>query len=349
MKDLKKRVISSLLALSFITTLSNCKTSEKNTPDHKHNEKKEHSITDTTINERENDEPFYGYTDKNIEDFIQESQFKYNCPNELFDIDNLYEILLSNKDKSNNNMFIYIETTSNEEKEEILLFRRALKKALQICFDQASNNIYEDFCKLTDIVIIRDDTIGAAGLFRPSQNVVAINDKLIKMDCKTSIIDKDYEEYVATTLAHELNHARQHPCHHSNNISYSIKNYGFSTCIESSAESQKYNISTITTNEHFLTYFCARQEENLLFLIPSCLKNKTLEDYYNAIFDSNLQELYSFFNLKSKEDYRTFYDILYIIETIDGRTELKLNSKNKHSLEIGISYKMNIFKMLYLI
>ncbi len=348
--NFKRRMLALGLALSCFSGLPGCKDIEEGNTANKDGETTINSVN-TEVIENETDvqtseAPHYGYTDEDISRFIEESKFEYSCPNEIFDVDSLYEKLLVNSNVSGKeNMFFCSQEASKEEQEEIALYRRALLRALHICFDEASNDVYEDFCKFGDIKIVRAET-GSVASFYYEKNLLTVNTAIIKLDCETSAVEKDLEEYIALVLAHELNHVRQFACRHSGYKAYSVMDFGFSTCIESSAESQKYNMGPVAFDNKILTYSSIRRSEDLLFLIPSCLAGKTVEEYYNSMFDSDLMGLYDFFNINSWEDYRTFYDILYSIETLDGRTEfLKDCSGDKRVLAVGPAYKVDIFRM----
>ena len=81
-------------------------------------------------------------------------------------------------------------------------------------------------------------------------------------------------------------------------------------------------------------------------------ENRSIEQYYNAIFDSNLKELFDFFGLKSNKDIKTFYNILYSFDTLNLNTLTATNlvpySYNDYSLfskKVGHAYKTDIMKI----
>lgn len=340
-ENMKKRIIALLIVLSCIT--SGCK--DNNVNDNYEEYVDNQFRLETIIEDEKKDETSLGYSDGEIQDFIKDAEFKYSCPNQIFDIDTLYQQILNNNYTiTENNMFFCPSTASEEEKEEAALCQRALLQALHICFDNASNDVYEDFCKLSTIHIQRGYPENVASYYY-EKNLIIVYTEYIKLSCD-SVNKKDYQECLANILAHEINHARQFSCRHSGRIDYSLKNYGFTAGIESSAESQLYNLGPIRADDKTLHYPSTRKLENQLLLIPSCAKGKQIDDYYNAYFNSDLKSMYKFFGLETKSDYRTFYDILYSIESLDGQTDYSKNeSKYNIVLSMGVTYKISIFNM----
>lgn len=379
-KNIKKRIIAFLIALSCITEMSGCKEISENDRLREFSGEKSKvesivipvetsgskdasgsnrsktipkeklkvdGIIMPNVEEKSNSEKGFGYTDKDIEEFIEISQQQFQCPNETFNLDSLYKKIINNSGNVNfcNNMFFCSSTASIEEKEEIKMFRRALRNALNICFENATNDIYEDYCKMSQISIVRTD-YGQAASFHYNENRITVNTELIKLDIESSKNQADYEEYVKQCLTHELNHVRQFLCPHSGYTAFSTKDYGFMTCIESSAESQKYNVASITPDNVNLAYSTLRNGENLLFLIPLSYPNKNMNDYYNSLFNSDLAGLYKFFELSTKDEYRTFYNILYDLNSLDHRTDYsKMYSQQELITRVGPRCKLAIFKM----
>lgn len=130
----------------------------------------------------------------------------------------------------------------------------------------------------------------------------------------------------------------------------------FSTLLESAAESEIYNkkkYSEKLVSKKDFNYSKEREKESLLLLLGICRDNVSLEDYYNAIYDSNLSSFYNFFDANTKEKIYDLYKIIYSIDAASLNNELGLNlqkeiSKNfsEMSLEylVGYGYRIDILK-----
>ena len=79
-------------------------------------------------------------------------------------------------------------------------------------------------------------------------------------------------------------------------------------------------------------------------------ENRTVNQYYDAIFDSDLEQFYYYFGLETEEDYLDFYHILYAIDSSYGRTSFLFDYYDKSSISgneskeaIGYAYRNDIF------
>lgn len=43
-------------------------------------------------------------------------------------------------------------------------------------------------------------------------------------------------------------------------------------------------------------------------------ENKTLDEYYNAVFNSDIHSLLDYFDIQTKEDAKTFFNIAYSVD-----------------------------------
>ena len=88
----------------------------------------------------------------------------------------------------------------------------------------------------------------------------------------------------------------------------------------------------------------------MLWLRALFRENVTIFDYYNAIFDADLEKLYDYFDLETENDYLDFYCILYAIDSSYGRTSLLFDyydkdviNGNENNAAIGYAYRNDIF------
>lgn len=269
-----------------------------------------------------------------------------------------------------------------EKFDEQVDFENQLFSVLLDVFIKSTNDISEDACKMQDLKIAFVDTPEEIegmenvhkliyhddeedmdlilGVYDEEKNFILLN----KEDMlKTAEIDScSYEDVLYLTLYHELNHMRQEKCNcrMEQDSKYSSINYSqdaISTLMESSAESELYNLkkdySYLEKNHYSYTYFKEREDESLLLLMALFSEKGTPEDYYNAIFDSDLAALYEVFDLKSDEEIYDFYKLLFIIDTFNYRTYLPFDyyetdiveweQANEFEHILGKTYRAEIF------
>lgn len=229
-----------------------------------------------------------------------------------------------------------------------------LKSALTSVFENATNDINEDFCLLseTEVIFSSDKPDGVKGEYDNDTNQIYIYYQ--NTDLLTDPTILDFQEEINQILSHELAHARQHKCNHRSKkneqatISY---NNSTTTLIESSAESAIYNLCEKNTSKktYDYSYMLQREDEALLFLIG--ITNPSINGYYNAIFDSNPKALCDYFQLDS-DDLEAFYRILYAIDTKDFRTDLSLDmfpeqiaNSGELAQILGSDYRVDIFNL----
>ncbi len=245
----------------------------------------------------------------------------------------LTSIIISNSTKESANPFgesIYIEILDD-----------ALKQAFSI-----PSNTTEDILSLSKIKVITGSLGGdTVGEYSPNTKTITIDVSKIKSLVEESSFaepDSYFQRIVTHIMAHELNHVRQYS--NSESISYcssieSIKAYTFT--IEASAESGLANCSS-----NYIELYCYPELRNYecLFLLMAALKdNARLNDYYRAVYDVDIKKLYDLFDLKTEEDYQTFYRIGYSLDALSGMNEL---GKTYSPEEIGYASFLDIYKIV---
>lgn len=179
-----------------------------------------------------------------------------------------------------------------------------------------------------------------------------------------NLLDK-YSDILLETLLHEFNHVRQKACDCRVEQGlvladmFVYDNNYVSTISESSAESELYIMSKYPQDYSFqfddYAYEKERADELLLLTLALCNENANIEDYYNAIADTNYVALYNFYDLQSREDIHDFYRIVYAIDSKNLRsnlwesiyTEEELAEKTvfEYTVDIGYAYRVDIFRM----
>ncbi len=249
--------------------------------------------------------------------------------------------------------------------------KNLIKEGLKAVFKNATNDINEDFCYLKDTQIVlsynNDDDENIFGIFDDTLNVIILYVPNIVSDfinnnfgasCEQdSSVSEDFINHFLNILEHEINHARQMKCQHRttedslDDINYS-SDY-ITLLIESSAESALYNQGIderrYTKSSFDYIYYVEREQESLLLLLG--ITNTSIDEYYNAIFNSDLGALYRFFNVKSKEDVETLYRIIYAMDSFTYRSELTQRFNDETELSdlkelIGLDFKVDLFKLI---
>lgn len=293
------------------------------------------------------------------------------------DIDTLME-------KIRHNSISFLEKNSNYSsafsteylKTENRDFEVALNTVLTDLYQNAYNDIQEDFCQMNTLKIVfgNEKIVEEENLenvltvlclkekrtlayYVPYKNLIVLNIDVIKATQKNSIL---LWESIAYLLRHEINHMRQHACDCRKNydsfLYYDEKYYSF--LLETSAESETYNLWKMPmlienkndTNLH--TYPYERKYEAMLLLLTLGREDLQLEDYYRAIFDGDQKLFCSFLGANSEEEIKELYYILNRMDATLFFNDLSFQSyKTTKPLSyheakkaIGFDYKLLIFR-----
>lgn len=233
---------------------------------------------------------------------------------------------------------------------------KLISKIIEEIQKTGTNNIKEDIHTLSSIkiyykeipnILTLSDEDTVLAYYNDETNTLIINKYNIYTMCESE--GKTYYEVLEQILFHEFNHIRQDKCScrdlDLNDFEYSDTSMTFFK--ESSAESELYNIKDINYQEYGI-YQQERELETELFLL-ALMNDKNIDDYYNAIFDTNEAALYEFFSLETETDLNEFNHIIYQIDALLYRNSYASNEANfidssKYELSIGYNYKIEIFK-----
>lgn len=145
-------------------------------------------------------------------------------------------------------------------------------------------------------------------------------------------------EMLKVSVLHEINHIRQNICDDRKKISgqlndtISYDNDVITSLLESSAESSIYTEGGMDFNPEYdsnnyynsNTYTQERSFENELFLLSITDNDKKLDDYYASIFNSDIEGLINYFDLKGDNDIKAFLNILKQYDAINLRNNLAI-------------------------
>ena len=322
----------------------------------------------------------------NISDFLEELagiEINYNYPEFYFNKNDYQEVLkvleskqeCDNLDKNisleevyktllENSNILTIEKELYQDKDDVLI-SETLKEALDKCYEHV-DDIGDDFCKLMGITIkvapLNEE--GVLGQFDAEQNLLVIDYDEIKKSYTTKDNKENisFRNYLVNTIRHELNHVKQFICdcrkekgQKNLSIAYTKEQKGF--ILESSAESQLYNKNIdeikLYSSTFDYTYLAERQSQALMLLMGIFKKDFSLEKYYDAINNSDLEALCNLYELNTYEDFKNFYDVFYALSSLNYRTDLfeHLCEDGYYTISniennVGNDYKIAIFKMV---
>lgn len=325
----------------------------------------------------------YGYedyypSDQDIEEYQGIARTFATCPEEYTD----YEFLVDQIEKNtiakygrDNGIFIVPDESYTESEYLRLLeigpkVKTAIKFALKNIFENAVNDTDEDICKLKGVSIINRDLSeeqdnGFLGEWDNEKSTIRIDyDEILAANEFKK--DKDYytrfefDEYLIKTIEHELNHVRQYACKHrldQKQINKTIApEENFTFISETSAEAETYahkSMKVLNKQSSFdYTYKDERDLETLLLLLAVFKSDKNLDNYHRAIFDSDLNALWEFFELNDKNALKNFYSIVYAIDTLNNRTDLTaVLAEGEETIlrrdikqKVGTNYLVDIYK-----
>lgn len=226
---------------------------------------------------------------------------------------------------------------------------------------KSSNDFLEDICKMKDLKIVFGDLnsspqFSVCGEYNYKSNRIVLDPVAIKNMPKKSKYDVKPDVY-QDVLEHELYHLRSVACKHRMEKGQKFREIlgdSFVTTIkESSAESSIYtmaeNVSRDVDSNDFM-YPEEREDESLILLLGLFHDNKTYDDYYNAIMDSNPEAFYDFCGAKNTEERHNLYKILAAIDGKNGRNNIVYTIKKSDEIsladgekKIRYNYKLDIF------
>jgi len=321
---MKRRLISLLLASSvFISALSINIKKKRNVMDNGIYKDiySEHILDFSSVNVENN----YYLKEDNVSDIVVLTQDNSVCVSNNLSIESVVDNIMLNSKKEPKSFFIDKNISGSKE----LIIR-----VINTVFETKSN-FQEDLCLLKDVSIsLGKLAAGVCATYNSKNNKIVINEDML--------IENNYNSsYLFHVLMHEVNHVRQYRCKCSNKMYRSVGDLGFKFLMEASAESEIiYNESI---GEEIPSYFEYRYLESTLLLMAAFKNKGTLEDYYEAIFNSDFIKLYQLFGLETKEDYESFYHILNELNSLDKE---KSNVGNEVFLEIYKIVAEDIAKMI---
>ncbi len=220
------------------------------------------------------------------------------------------------------------------------------------------------------LVYASEDDSVILGVYDSVQNIIVVDDEAIELITSMYYELEDQQEkfndILLETLLHEFNHVRQKACECRVNQGLVLDNMFvydgsyISTISEASAESDLYIMGKYPHGYGMqfgdYVYESERADELLLLTLAICNEDAKIEDYYNAISNTDYAALYNFYDLRSREEIYDFYHIVYSIDSKNFRnnlwekiyTEEELEEKTyfDYNVDIGYAYRVDIFRMV---
>lgn len=303
-------------------------------------------------------------------DILKENSEKYVSEHHEFRIPFLEEPVVENHVIDfETNLRYTIETIINGKNDIVEDLHQV--EELTIVFGNASKfySNSEDDERYYLVYASEDDSI-ILGVYDSMQNIIVVDDNaidlIVSMYYDLEDQQKKFNDILLETLLHEFNHVRQKACSCRIEQGLVLDNMFvydgsyISTISESSAESDIYIMGKYPQNRLMqfgdYVYESERADELLLLTLALCNEDAKIEDYYNAIADTDYAGLYNFYDLRSREEIYNFYHIVYSIDSKNFRnnlwekiyTEEELEDKTffDYNVDIGYAYRVDIFRMV---
>ena len=244
------------------------------------------------------------------------------------------------------------ESSKNEELiTQQIWFEITLYKIIG-SWDNNTNNINEDFCSLEDysIVFSFDEEEYENLLAYTTHNTLIIFPKRIQQHA--AIVNETFEDTLYAVMNHQLNIIRQRACKCRISRGQSYFQIPTKTLTDAASEAGTKDYDNPTM--YSLNYYDEKESEELLLTLGLFRDGTTYNDYYNAIYNSDLESLHKFFNATTEEEINKLYTILYAIDAVNLKNDLLLTYYDEDDLVsfndiksfVGHSYKIDIFKIV---
>lgn len=283
-----------------------------------------------------------------IDTIINNSTIRVNN-NYQFDgnIDNIISNIKNNSSKVDSEDLI---SAFNEDNGELL------QSILSDVFNDIikdNNNLNSDFHILNDLKIVTysDNSIeNFVSAYLDETNTIVINYNEIKV--MADYYKMSFKEQVTFFITKEINTVRKFSYENDVESTLNYKGTGDSLVYDGTNSIElivknRVPINNELNNDFIYTSEMKAQGELLLLGIANQDKD-ILNKYFNAVNDNNVKELWSIYNLNSKNDIKRYYNILYSMDAKLYRNTL-INAfydshKNISYIDfVGLEYKLDLY------
>lgn len=302
----------------------------------------------------------YLITDEEINQIISNANTKKECDFEFDgDYDNIRNLIINNSREyvQNHPEFQgYFTEYGNAETRCSCNFE--LIHAIESLKD-STNDVNEDICHMQTLKIVVGNIGNNFGYYNDEENLIVISIDYIKLYAEEKGLD--WEEELRITLMHEINHMREFTCDCRLEKGDQTLSIDYQSAVslldEAPAESEIYNLERIYYDNYDTSNYTnvlEREGEGFL-LLPILMENKNIDDYYNAIFDSDINNFCNFFNAQNPDEIKDLYRIIYSLDSTLNRSEFPNRYFGENISDgytrgdlldaVGYDYKKQTFKI----
>jgi len=267
-------------------------------------------------------------TDKDLEELIQDSKNNQECDNKVLDVNEIYSSIIANS-LDDNGLLTIADDISLEEKEELDKFlRECLKIAIGNMVSKKEISL-EDACVIKNLRIIfgKTDTDSCLAYYGKNKVLVidyerfkSIYDGYESEDLRNNLIKEGIIRYIELGLTFP----RMQVCDcrlakGQQNTSIGVE------CLIRSAFYSRDNSNLGNVNQGIFDNLGSDVNHNtsVLLLLAVFKENRNIENLYQIVFDSDLDSLYKYFGLTTKEDIEKFYKIARTMETLTVSNDIE--------------------------
>lgn len=268
----------------------------------------------------------YYFSNMECQDLKYAFDKKTKCSNdEILNKEIVYQNIINNSNKYENSFF----KQSNIDGKSIF------KKAFYNSFS-SPGQLKEDLCKLNNLAIVASSELEkeTQGLYQDSNCLITVDVDKIKKHKSSA------ENYLTNVLWHEIDHAKEYMCNDRQNKSQYVSlsaTKTFKMLHEAAAESVIHEYSSAANN----IYQDYRLKEGRLLMMVAFSENKNLDQYYEAIYNTDLLALLDFFEVNSEKELKNFLNINYNFDAQTGFNDL---GKARSERKIGSRANTYIFR-----
>lgn len=195
-------------------------------------------------------------------------------------------------------------------------------------YDILKDGTNKDICLIKNIkyVISYDDTVSKETYvsYNETDNLLIVYPNNVRGNAKNGTYD--YWDNLKYNIRYELNKIRQKPCNCQKNIAI----FPYKTIKNAAIQTELYNSNEI----EILINNTETNIEKLILLLGLFNEEATINNYYNAIFNNDINSFYKFCGVLDNEE--EIYKLNKILYTIDNN----IDNKNKYN------YRVELFGMI---
>lgn len=301
-------------------------------------------------------------SDEEINELIKASKNNQECDNKVLDCEEVYSSIIANSLDENGLITITYEV-SLENKQEIDKFiKECLKEALENMI--ANNEIsLEDACIIKDVKIIIGKNDSNTWIAYSGSNKVLIIDYQSIKNAYNKYENENFrnnliKEGLIKSIKLGLTYPRLEACDcrlEKGQTNSSIGEGKVLNCLIESTFYSSDNNDLGNVNKSIFEYLGrdAKHNVSILLLLATFKENRNIEDLYEIVFNSDLDRLYKYFNLTTKEEVEKFYQMVRTMEVIttdnEYQEEFFTNTTSTYSTAfrdyVGYGYKADVFKI----